>query len=132
MITHKNYPKITCDRIKISELFYNLINNAIKFSSQKDTEQPIIEIGYIEKENAHQFTVKDNGIGIDPKYHNQIFGIFKRLNSTKKYEGSGIGLNIVKGVIEDHQGKIWIESEVGQGTTFIFTIPKDLKHNAKT
>ncbi len=122
----KSLPTIVCDRIKLTEVFLNLINNAIKFSSKQEVA-PIVELSYFNEEESHKFSVKDNGIGIDSKYYDQIFGIFKRLHSTDEFEGSGAGLGIVKKVIEDHKGKVWIESEVGKGTTFLFTIPKDLK-----
>jgi len=119
-------PTIICDRIKLTEVFLNLINNAIKFSSKQE-KPPVVKVGYSKEEKFHRFFVKDNGIGIDPKYHDQVFGIFKRLHSQDEFEGSGAGLGIVKKVIEDHKGKVWIESEAGKGTTFLFTIPKDLK-----
>ena len=123
---HQGMPTIVCDRIKLTEVFLNLINNAIKFSSKQETP-PVVEVRYHDDDECHKFSVKDNGIGIDPKYHDQIFGIFKRLHSTDEFEGSGAGLSIVKKVIDDHKGRVWIESEAGKGTTFLFTIPKDLK-----
>ena len=122
----KGLPTIICDRIKLTEVFLNLINNAIKFSSKQE-KPPVVEVGYVDDGPFHRFTVKDNGIGIDPKYHDQIFGIFKRLHTADEFEGSGAGLSIVKKVIDDHKGKVWIESQEGKGTTFLFTIPKDLK-----
>ena len=123
---HQGMPTIVCDRIKLTEVFLNLINNAIKFSSKQETS-PVVEVCYYDDDECHKFSVKDNGIGIDPKYHDQVFGIFKRLHSTDEFEGSGAGLSIVKKVIDDHKGRVWIESEAGKGTTFLFTIPKDLK-----
>ena len=119
-------PMVRCDRIKISEVILNLINNAIKFSSKNEKESPRVEVGYEDKGNFHKFYVRDNGIGIDPKYHNQVFGIFKRLHTAKEFEGTGAGLSIVKRVIDDHKGKLWIESEAGKGATFLFTIPKEI------
>ncbi len=119
-------PLVRCDRIKMAEVFQNLINNAIKFSSKNNQQRPRVEIGYESAGNDHKFFVKDNGIGIDPKYHEQIFGIFKRLHTDKEYEGTGAGLSIIKKIIDDHQGRIWVESEPGHGATFYFTIPKDL------
>ena len=91
----------------------------------KDTH-PKVEIGYSDKEGAHEFFVKDNGIGIDKKYHEEIFGIFKRLHKQEEYEGTGAGLSIVKKIIDDHKGTIWIDSALGKGTTFYFTIPKEI------
>jgi chemotaxis family two-component system sensor kinase Cph1 len=79
------------------------------------------------KEDQYEFFVRDNGIGIDPQYHQQIFDMFKRLHSKDQYEGTGAGLYIVKTIIEDHGGKIWVDSQIGQGATFYFTVPKDLK-----
>ncbi|MFH1867414.1 MAG: ATP-binding protein [Candidatus Omnitrophota bacterium] len=131
LIIQEKLPTIYCDRIKISEVILNLVNNAIKFSSKNKKEKPRVEIGYIDDRDSHEFFVKDNGIGIDPKYHSQVFGIFKRLHTTKEYEGTGAGLSIVKRVIDDHEGKIWIESEAGKGAVFNFTIPKHLKKEEK-
>jgi len=128
----ESLPVIRCDRIKIAEVFLNLINNAIKFSSKNNKENPRVDVGYIDEGEFHKFFVKDNGIGIDPKYHGQVFGLFKRLHTDKEYEGTGAGLSIVKRVIDDHQGRIWIESEVGHGATFYFTIPKGLKSPDKS
>jgi len=122
----KMMPTIVCDRIKLTEVFLNLINNAIKFSS-KQKEKPIVDVKYEDAGDFYQFSVKDNGIGIDPKYHDKVFGIFKRLHSQDEFEGSGAGLGIVKKVIDDHNGKVWIESEEGKGTKFLFTIPKNLE-----
>ncbi len=114
----------------MTEVFFNLINNAIKFSSKNIKEHPRVQVGYAAQEADHKFFVKDNGIGIDPKYHEQVFGLFKRLHTDKEYEGTGAGLSIIKKVIDDHQGKIWIESELGKGATFWFTFPRDLKRSA--
>lgn len=122
----KMMPTIICDRIKLTEVFLNLINNAIKFSS-KQKESPIVDVIYEDAGDFYQFSVKDNGIGIDPKYHEKVFGIFKRLHSQDEFEGSGAGLGIVKKVVDDHKGKVWIESEEGKGTKFLFTIPKNLE-----
>ena len=124
-------PIVRCDRIKMGEVFLNLINNAIKFSSKYNKEHPKVEIGYVDEDEFHKFYVKDNGIGIDPKYHQQIFGIFKRLHTAHEYEGTGAGLAIVKRVMDDHGGKIWVESEPGKGAAFYFTIPKGLKKEKK-
>ena len=120
-------PVVKCDRIKIAEVFLNLVNNAIKFSSKNNKKSPKVEVGYMEEDKFHKFYVKDNGIGIDPKHHQQVFDIFKRLHTADEYEGTGAGLSIVKKVIDDHGGNIWIESELGKGATFYFTIPKDLR-----
>ncbi len=122
-----NMPIVRCDRIKMGEVFLNLINNAVKFSSKKKDDVPRVSVGYIDDIGFHRFYVQDNGIGIAPEHHKEVFGIFKRLHTNEEYEGTGAGLSIVKRVIDDHKGKIWIESELGQGTTFYFTIPKRLR-----
>ncbi len=127
----ENMLTVHCDRIKMGEVFLNLITNAIKFSSKNNQENPKVEIGYESRDKSHKFYVKDNGIGIKPEHHQQVFSIFKRLHTDKEYPGTGAGLSIVKRVIDDHGGKIWIESEPGQGTTFLFTIPKGLKKRQK-
>jgi len=128
LVISKSLPVVRCDRIKMTEVFQNFINNAIKFSSKNNKQRPRVEVGYVDEGDQHKFFIKDNGIGIDPKYHDQIFGIFKRLHTDKEYEGTGAGLSIIKRVIDDHQGKIWVESEVGHGATFCFTIPKNLEN----
>lgn len=120
-------PEIICDRIKLGVVFLNLINNAIKFSSKNNKENVRVEIGYKNKNGFNEFYVKDNGIGIDPKYHSKVFGIFKRLHKQREYEGTGAGLSIVKNIIDDLGGTIWIESQLGTGSTFYFTVPKGLK-----
>jgi signal transduction histidine kinase len=117
-------PTVYCDKIKMGEVFLNLINNAIKFSSKNASARPTVEVGWNDREAAYEFYVKDNGIGIDKKYHSEVFGIFRRLHTQEEYEGTGAGLSIVKKVIDDHKGNIWIESEPGKGATFYFTLPK--------
>jgi len=114
-------PVISGDRTRLVEVIQNLIENAAKYSSP--TAKPRIEIGtqVYNKKNEALFFVRDNGIGIAPKYHENIFGLFNKLNATS--EGTGIGLTLVKRIIEVHGGKIWVESEVGKGATFYFTLP---------
>ncbi len=124
-------PVVRCDRIKMSEVFLNLINNAVKFSSKNREQRPRVEVGYSDEGEMHRFFVKDNGIGIDPKYHEQIFGIFRRLHNSEEYEGTGAGLSIVKRIIDSHEGSIWIESKPGEGATFFFTIPKSLSRKKR-
>lgn len=118
-------PTIVCDRIKLSEVFLNLLSNAIKFSV-KDNNAPEVRIGYKDQQDAYEFYVQDNGIGIAPEDQSKVFDMFKRLDSATHYEGTGAGLAIVKEVINDHGGRIWVESELGQGTAFHFTIPKHI------
>jgi PAS domain S-box-containing protein len=114
-------PKIIAIESQVQQLFQNLISNALKY---KTNAAPHIEIGYTEEQGYWTFFVKDNGIGIDPKYFEKIFIIFQRLHDKTTYSGTGIGLAICKKIVEKHGGKIWVTSEVGQGSTFYFTIPK--------
>ncbi len=115
---------IKADGIKLKQLFQNLISNAIKFSVEG--QRPEVDINCEKREDHWLFTVQDNGIGIDPEYFDKIFMIFKRLNSKEVYEGTGIGLAMVKKIVEQHEGNIWVESELGEGTTFKFTIKEEL------
>ena len=117
-------PEIVGDRIKMTAVFSNLINNALKFS--RPNVPPVIRIGWNDTREGYEFYVEDNGIGIDAKHHKEIFDIFKRLHTLDQYDGSGVGLSIVKTAVEDQGGRIRVESSVGQGTRFIFTIPKNL------
>ena len=117
-----NLPTIRCDGDRIYQVFENLLVNAMKFMG--DREKPRIEIGYEEKGEFHRFYVKDNGIGIDPRYHGKIFEIFHRLKEIDDEEGTGIGLVIVERIIKNHGGEVWVESEKGKGATFYFTLPK--------
>jgi signal transduction histidine kinase len=120
-------PTIICDPIKLKEVFLNLLTNAIKFASGRPDIQPVIQIEMKETSDAYEFIIRDNGIGIAPEHHQEIFDIFKRLDVSEKYEGTGAGLSIVKSVIDDHGGRIWVVSDVGQGSEFHFTIPKGLQ-----
>jgi len=123
LIVAHNLPTISCDGQRIYQVFQNLLVNAIKFMG--DTESPQIEIGYADMGDFHQFSVRDNGIGIDPKYHRRIFEIFHRLKKIEDEEGTGLGLAIVDRIVSNHYGKVWVESEKGKGATFYFTLPKD-------
>jgi signal transduction histidine kinase len=113
-------PIIYGDRIRLQEVLENLIENAIKYMG--DQTDPLIEIGFRNQKHERVMFVKDNGVGIEEKYHERIFGLFEKLNPT--IEGTGIGLALVKRIIEIHEGTIWVESEgLGKGSTFCFTIP---------
>ena len=104
------------------QIFQNLIGNALKYRS---AAPPVIEIrASAELENGRWlFSVRDNGIGIAPRFHEQVFGLFKRLHSAQQYPGTGIGLAICQKLVERYGGRIWVESDEGRGTTFFFTLP---------
>ncbi|MDM8536454.1 ATP-binding protein [Desulfobacterales bacterium HSG17] len=104
----------------MNQVFQNLISNAMKFRRQ---ELPMIHISAEKKEEEWLFSFQDNGMGIAPEYHDRIFVIFQRLHLRNEYPGTGIGLAICKKIIERHQGRIRVESQLGKGTTFYFTIP---------
>lgn len=114
-------PHFVFDRVQITEVFQNLITNAAKFMGEQP--QPRIEIGGRESGEWVEFYVKDNGIGIDPQYHDKVFTVFHRLKDLE-VEGTGVGLSIVKKIVELAQGKIWIESRKGEGATFFVRFPK--------
>lgn len=113
-------PSLTGNAWRFKQVFQNLIQNAIKYTEK---ENGIIEVGFVEKENHYEFFVKDNGIGINSNYFDQIFKVFTKLESTGS--SSGIGLSIVKKIVNFYNGTIWLESEEGKGTTFYFTFLKD-------
>ncbi|MEM8828325.1 MAG: ATP-binding protein [Cyanobacteria bacterium P01_G01_bin.19] len=113
-------PMLRADSTQLMQLFQNLVLNALKFRS---SEPPKIEIGAERRENDWLFSVKDNGIGIDPQFYERIFIIFQRLHTRDEYPGTGMGLAICKKIVECHRGQIWVESELDQGSTFYFTIP---------
>jgi light-regulated signal transduction histidine kinase (bacteriophytochrome) len=114
-------PKLNVYETEIRQLFQNLITNAIKFV--RKSVAPKIEIQATREGDKWLFTVKDNGIGIAPVHYERVFEIFQRLHTNNEYEGNGIGLANCKKIIELHQGEIWIESGVGNGTTIKFSIP---------
>lgn len=114
-------PTVMYPEVALTEVFRNLISNAIKFN---DKTEPVVEIGCEASANEYRFFVRDNGMGIPKEYCEKIFLIFQRLNHNERYEGSGIGLTIAKKVVESNGGSIWVQSEVGKGSTFYFTVPK--------
>lgn len=115
-------PRLKCYRSGMLRIFQNLVGNALKYS--KIDVPPAIEISAFEGPDYWTFAVKDNGIGIDPKFFEKIFVMFQRLHSSQEYGGTGIGLSIVQKIILNHRGKIWLESTSGQGSTFYFTLPR--------
>jgi signal transduction histidine kinase len=114
-------PRVRADRGQLRQLFQNLVANALKFS--RPDVKPHIAIAAERIESAWLFTVADNGIGIEPQYADYIFQMFRRLHTRDKYSGTGIGLAICKRVVENHGGRIWVQSNPGEGTTFFFTLP---------
>lgn len=119
-VSHGPLPTLTGDRAQLVQLFQNLIGNAIKY---RGAEPPRVYISATQVDHAQVFSISDNGIGIDPQYAERIFIIFQRLHGKEEYPGTGIGLAICKKIVERHGGRIWMESKLGQGTTFYFTIP---------
>jgi PAS domain S-box-containing protein len=111
-------PVVVSEEIELGQVFQNLISNAVKFRSAR---RPQIEISAERKDAVWEFAVKDNGIGVEEKYGSRIFQMFQRLHERGKYDGSGIGLAIVKKIVERHGGTIWFSSVLGEGTTFYFT-----------
>ncbi len=120
-VSYSRLPKIRADREQIARVFQNLISNAIKF--RVPGVKPVVAIACENEGNEYKFSVKDNGIGIDPEFKEKVFQIFQRLHSRFEYEGTGIGLSISKRIVERHGGKIWFDSAPGKGATFFFTIP---------
>jgi signal transduction histidine kinase len=113
-------PSIFFDRTRLTQVFLNLISNSIKFMG--DQASPMVEIGGRKTDRFVEFSVKDNGIGIDPQHHHLIFGVFQRLKEVE-VEGTGIGLAVVKKIVDLAGGKIWFESKKGEGATFFFQLP---------
>ena len=120
-ITSGPIPVIFADEDQIARVFQNLIGNALKF--HREGIKPEIHISAREKDKEYVFAVSDNGIGMEEQYSDHIFEVFKRLHSIDEYRGAGIGLAIVKRIIDRHEGRVWVESELGHGSKFYFTIP---------
>ena len=114
-------PEGYCDVNMIRQVFVNLISNAVKFSS--NNEKPVVQIGFIEDQEEQIYFVHDNGVGFDMAYCAKLYGVFQRLHGVKEFAGHGIGLAIVKGIIEKHNGRVWAEGKENEGATFYFTLP---------
>jgi PAS domain S-box-containing protein len=125
LLVIKPLPVIKGNQMQIQQVFQNLVGNALKYCNPK---QPEIEVGCEDKNDSWQFYVKDNGIGIDTKFFIKIFTLFQRLHDKTEYAGTGIGLSICKKIVGLHGGRIWVESEVGKGSIFYFTIPKNVNY----
>jgi chemotaxis family two-component system sensor kinase Cph1 len=121
IITYDSLPLIFANGQQMIQLFQNLIGNAIKYRSEENPKVHISSDNVFD--NEHIFAVKDNGIGIDQNHQERIFTIFQRLHSREEYDGTGIGLAISKRILQKHRGDIWVESVLGKGSTFYFTIP---------
>jgi len=116
-----NMPQMKAERVKLQQIFLNIIHNSIKYNDKEDIQ---VEIGCEDVGDDWKFFIKDNGPGIEARYHEKIFVIFQTLNARDEVESRGVGLAIVKKIIDEEGGKIWVESEKGKGATFIFTWPK--------
>jgi signal transduction histidine kinase len=126
-----NLPEIVCERTRITQVFQNLISNAVKFI---DKPQSWVKIRCEDKEDLWEFSVADNGPGIEEQHFEKIFKIFQTLQSRDSYESTGVGLTLVKKIVELYGGAIWVQSKVGEGSTFYFTLPKSKAevHNIMT
>jgi len=121
VVSHDQLPMALADETQMVQLFQNLLGNAIKFRAE---EVPRIHVSARAEREEWVFAVRDNGIGIDPQFHERIFVLFQRLHGRDEYPGTGIGLTISKKIVERHGGRIWLESSAGAGTTFYFSVPK--------
>jgi len=119
--TENQLPVIECEETHIIQVFQNLLSNAVKHI---DKAQGQIRIGCVEEDGFWKFSVADNGPGIEEKYFEKIFQIFQTLSPRDDSESTGVGLTIIKKIVELYDGKIWVESTVGEGSTFFFTLPK--------
>ncbi|MFB6214631.1 MAG: ATP-binding protein, partial [Candidatus Bipolaricaulia bacterium] len=119
-VVPNDLPRVYGNKTLLTELFSNLVTNAVKYN---DKEDPRVEIGWEEQSDKYLLWVRDNGQGIKDRYLDKIFKVFEKLNPRDNPEGTGIGLAVCKRIVEEHRGDIWAESELGEGTTFYFTLP---------
>jgi hypothetical protein len=122
VIGHQSLPVVLADAPQIRNVFHNLIANALSFRS---ADPPRVVVRAEQSGNEWVFAVQDNGIGMDPKYAGRIFQLFQRLHTRTERPGAGVGLAVVKRIVERHGGRVWVESEPGKGATFYFTIPEE-------
>jgi len=121
-------PPIHGDRTMVTQVFSNLLNNAIKYSARSNP--PKVRVEGKEANGEIIYAISDNGVGIDLNYYNRIFDLFKRMDNVRSYEGTGVGLAIVKRIIEKHNARIWVESELGIGTVFYVAFKKNANGSA--
>ena len=114
-------PRAEGDPTMFRQVWMNLISNALKFSSKR--ERPIIEVGWQEGTKETIYSIRDNGAGFDKQYIHRLFGVFERLHSTREFEGTGVGLAIVRRIVQRHGGRTWAEGEIDKGATFYFSLP---------
>ena len=119
VVTHDPLPTLQGEPVHLQQIFQNLVSNAIKY---RGPQPPRVHIGAVHRNGAWEFSVRDNGIGIEPRYQEQVFGLFKRLHSGTRYSGTGLGLAICKRLVERYNGRIWVESKPSEGATFFFTL----------
>ena len=120
IVKNENFPSVRVHRTQLLQLLQNLLSNGVKFKGDRD---PVVIVSSEKKENGYVISVKDNGIGIADENKKKVFEMFKRLHTRDEYEGTGIGLATCKRIVSSWGGDIWVESEVGQGSTFFFSIP---------
>jgi light-regulated signal transduction histidine kinase (bacteriophytochrome) len=124
-ITHDPLPLVLADPNQMMQVLQNLISNAIKF--RRKEVPPLIHISIRQEGEEWVFSVKDNGIGIEPELFGRLFVLFSRLHTQEEYPGTGVGLAITKRIIQRHNGRIWVESQPGKGSTFYFSLPTTLE-----
>ena len=120
-------PTVAGEPTRIQQLFHNLVSNAVKYMDKPEGE---IEVGWADEGSQWRFQVRDNGPGIAERHFERIFQLFQTLAPRDRVESTGVGLALVKKIVEMYQGRVWLESELGKGTTFYFTLPKKRKNNA--
>lgn len=123
-VTHDRLPEVSIGQAHLQQVFQNLVGNALKY---RDERVPEVHISAAARGADWCFSVRDNGIGIDPIYNEKIFGVFTRLHHNRKYSGTGIGVAICQRVVERYGGHIWVESKLGKGSAFFFTIPRQTR-----
>ena len=121
VITYDKLPAVVADEMQLILLFQNIISNAIKY---QNAGNPVIHVSATDHGNKVVFSIRDNGLGIDPQYYEKIFGMFQRLHKREEFAGTGIGLAICKKIVERHGGHIWVESQLGYGSVFRFALKK--------